>query len=242
MQNHLVVLTGAGISADSGLSTFRGAGGTWAEHRVEDVATPAAWSRDPSMVWRFYQMRRAALSAVEPNAAHLALAELERALSEASIRFTLVSQNVDDLHGRAGSSVISMHGQLAFLRCERCGVRTEDREHLDPDEFVPCTACGHARLRPDIVWFGEMPLHMDAIEQALSRCTHFASIGTSGAVYPAAGFLAAARSVGAETWVNSLEEPQNLHPGDHYLPGRAAEVVPDLVQRLGDGWGLDIRH
>ena len=236
MRPALVILTGAGISADSGVATFRGAGGLWEGRRVEDVATPEAWARDPRAVWRFYQLRRAALDGVEPNAAHLALARLERELEAARIPFTLVTQNVDDLHERAGSAPIHMHGQLLVLRCEGCGHSLADREHLDAEAFLACPLCSFERLRPDIVWFGELPQHMDEIELALSSCTHFAALGTSGAVYPAAGFLGSAREAGARTWVNSLEPPQNLHPADSFLPGRAADVVPalaaDLLQRL----------
>lgn len=232
----VVVLTGAGISADSGLATFRGAGGLWEGHRVEEVATPEAWAREPRLVWRFYQMRRAQLGAVGPNAAHLALARLERALADAGHEFTLVSQNVDDLHQRAGSSVIAMHGQLVRLRCERCGRRVDDREHLDAELFVPCDGCGYERLRPDIVWFGEVPLGLERIEQAMQACTHFVSIGTSGAVYPAAGLLAMARACGASTWVNSLDEPDNLHAQDVFARGCAAEVVPPQVERWLQDW------
>ena len=194
------------------------------------VATPEGWRRDPTLVWRFYQARRAQLFEVEPNAAHRALAELERELEEAGQAFTLISQNVDDLHQRAGSTVLDMHGQLLRLRCERCGRRMIDREHLDPDRFVPCAGCGHERLRPDIVWFGEMPAHLDAIEMAMRDCTHFLAVGTSGAVYPAAGLLAQARRRGAETIVSGLEEPDNLSALDRFLPGRAVEVIPPLLE------------
>ena len=232
----VVVLTGAGVSADSGVATFRGAGGLWEGHRVEDVATPQAWDRDPQLVWRFYQMRRAKLAEVQPNPAHHALARLERELARGGGRFTLVSQNVDDLHQRADSTVLDMHGQLSRLRCEACGWTVTDREHLDPEAFVPCPECDHPRLRPDIVWFGELPYHMDAIERALAGARHFVAIGTSGAVYPAAGYLQLARAIGATTWVNSLDEPQNLHPADRFLPGRAAEVVPAQVERWLEEW------
>ena len=225
-------LTGAGISADSGVATFRGAGGLWEGHRLEQVATPEAWARDPRTVWRFYQERRASLDAVEPNAAHLALAELERELGAAGVPFTLVTQNVDDLHERAGSTAVHMHGELSVLRCEGCGHTLRDREHVNAGAFLPCPLCDFERLRPDVVWFGEMPYHMGAIETALARCSHFAAIGTSGAVYPAAGFLQSARAAGARTWVNSLEPPDNLHPADTFLPGRAAEVVPELAAEL----------
>jgi NAD-dependent deacetylase len=228
----LVVLTGAGISADSGLATFRGGGGLWEGHRVEDVATPAAWRRDPALVWRFYQLRRRALGTVEPNAAHLALAELARACVARDVGFTLVTQNVDDLHERAGSEVLHMHGELAQLRCERCGALVRDLERLELDVYAPCASCTDPRLRPDIVWFGEMPYFLDEIDEALRACTHFVSIGTSGVVYPAAGFLSVAREVGARTIVNSLDPPENLDPRDDFRGGRASEVVPGLVAEL----------
>lgn len=232
----VVALTGAGVSADSGLVTFRGPGGLWEGYRAAELATPAAWAHDPWTVWRFYQMRRAQLGSVQPNPAHVALARLERALTDAGHEFRLISQNVDDLHQRAGSHVISMHGQLVRLRCERCGGRVDDREHLEEDVFVPCGACGHERLRPDVVWFGEVPLELERIEHALRACTHFASIGTSGVVYPAAALLARARAARARTWVNNLDPPENLHPRDLFVPGRAAEVVPDQVERWIGEW------
>lgn len=226
------MLTGAGVSADSGVATFRGAGGLWEGHRIEDVATPEAWQRDPRLVWRFYQLRRAHLATVEPNAAHRALARLERELAARGHDFLLVTQNVDDLHDRAGSAPIHMHGELLKLRCERCGGAIEDRDRLDPERFLPCGGCGFERLRPDIVWFGEVPYRMDEIFDALARCTRFLAIGTSGVVYPAAGFLAQARARGAETLVNGLEEPENLHPRDRFVRGRAADVVPALVDEI----------
>ena len=230
----VVVLTGAGVSADSGLATFRDAGGLWEGHRVEEVATPEAWYRDPRLVWRFYQLRRGALGQVEPNPAHHALSRLAAELLRLELDFTLVTQNVDDLHERAGSEPIHMHGELAMLRCERCGHRERNLTDLDQGRFLGCPSCDHDRLRPDIVWFGELPMHMDRIEGRLRRATHFLSIGTSGLVYPAAGFLTAARAAGAHTFVNSLDEPSNLHPSDDFRPGRAAEVVPALVDELLD--------
>lgn len=232
----LVVLTGAGVSADSGVPTFRDAGGLWEGRRPEEVATPEAWAADRASVWRFYQLRRAALGRVEPNDAHRALARLERGMAERGHAFTLVSQNVDDLHQRVGSTVLSMHGSLPRLACERCGARVEDRESLDPDRTVPCAACDHDALRPDVVWFGEVPHHLDAIDRALRRATHFLAVGTSGVVYPAAGMLELARACGAETIVNSLDPPDNLHPRDRFLPGRAALVVPPLVEEWLAAW------
>ena len=229
----IVVLTGSGISADSGVATFRDAGGLWENQRVEDVATPEAWRRDPAGVWRFYQGRRAKLRGVEPNAAHLALAELERGCAAAGTPFLLVTQNVDDLHERAGSSrLLHMHGELAKLRCEACAHSLHDLDSLDPDRFRPCPACGHARMRPDVVWFGEIPHGLDLIDREVSLCTHFLALGTSGVVYPAAAFLSLARSAGAHTLVNSLDPPDNLHPTDTFHPGRAAEVVPALIDEL----------
>lgn len=232
----VVALTGAGISADSGVATFRGGGGLWEGHRLEDVATPEAWARQPEVVWAFYQRRRRALLDVEPNPAHHALVELERALRSIGGELTLVTQNVDDLHQRAGSRPLAMHGELGVLRCELCGARVRDRESVDTRVFVAC-ACGHGRLRPDVVWFGELPYHLDEIERATLDCTHFLAIGTSGVVYPAAGYLELARRVGACTLVQSLDEPDNLDPRDEFVAGRACEAVPALVERLGASWG-----
>ncbi|MBL6719883.1 MAG: NAD-dependent deacylase [Planctomycetes bacterium] len=226
------LLTGAGISADSGLDTYRDAGGLWEGRSFEEVATPEAWREAPESVWRFYQARRAQLAEVEPNAAHAALARLEREGAALGVEVTLVTQNVDSLHQRAGSAPLAMHGELELLRCERCGVAVRDRESLEPARFVACAACGHGRLRPGVVWFGEVPLHLPVIERALARCTHFLCIGTSGAVHPAAGFLAYARAAGAHTWVQALAPPDNLHPADRFVQGRAVEAVPGLVDEL----------
>lgn len=231
------MLTGAGVSADSGLATFRDAGGLWEGERVEEVATPWAWARDPERVWRFYQLRRARVRAAEPNAAHHALARLERQLVAAGRSFTLVTQNVDGLHARAGSRAIEMHGSLARLRCELCGESVEDLESLDPRRFVPCSACGHPRLRPDVVWFGEVPHCMPEILRAVARADTFLAAGTSGVVHPAAGLLQLAREAQARTFVNALEPPENLHSGDHFLAGRAAVVLPELVEQ----WAAALR-
>jgi NAD-dependent deacetylase len=242
MPPSVLVLTGAGISADSGLATFRDAGGLWEGHRPEDVATPEAWRRDPALVWRFYQERRARVLAAEPNAAHRALALLEQRLCVPPRpawdppAFTLVTQNVDDLHQRAGSRPLQMHGSLLWLRCERCGHVGEDRTSLDPARFVACPACSHERLRPDVVWFGELPCGMRAIEHALGNCTHFLALGTSGLVQPAAGLLAVARARGARTIVQALEAPLNLDPLDEFHAGRAAEVLPALCERWARLW------
>ena len=191
---HIVILTGAGVSAESGLPTFRGPDGLWEGHRVEDVATPEAFDRDPHLVHRFYNLRRRALDSVGPNAAHLAIARLQR-----ERRVTLVTQNVDDLHERAGSTgVIHMHGELRKALCTRCGARREWIDDMEVD--TPCPACGKTGgMRPDIVWFGEMPYRMEEIESALMDADLFAAIGTSGNVYPAAGFVRTARFAGART-------------------------------------------
>ncbi|MBM3986472.1 MAG: NAD-dependent deacylase [Planctomycetes bacterium] len=228
----ILVLTGAGVSADSGLATFRGVDGLWEGHAIEEVASPHGWRRNPRLVWRFYQLRRAALGGVEPNAAHRALAELERACAQHGVEFRLVTQNVDNLHERAGSQAVHMHGELEWLRCERCGTRVRDLERLDPEMFVPCAACGAERLRPDIVWFGELVPRSEELAQWAEKCTHFVAIGTSGLVYPAAGLIEIARSEGAHTIVQSLDEPANLRHVDAFRPGRACEAVPALCREL----------
>jgi NAD-dependent deacetylase len=236
--HHVLVLTGAGISADSGVRTFRAADGLWEGHRVEDVATPEGWERDPRLVWRFYQERRAQLRTVHPNAAHAALASFAGRLEAAGHEFVLVTQNVDDLHDRAGNDVLHMHGELLRLRCEACDTVVEDRVHFDTGRFVPCAKCEHPRLRPHIVWFGEMPFHLPEIERALRRCTHFAAIGTSGKVWPAAGMLGTARANGTTTWVQSLDAPDNLEGRDRWHQGRAVEAVPTLLEAIAQSIGL----
>ena len=225
-------MTGAGISADSGVRTFRDAGGLWEGHRPEDVATPEAWARNPALVWRFYQERRAQLLEVEPNAAHRALAAFTGRATAAGHRVTLITQNVDDLHERAGSAPLHMHGELAVLRCEVCDARKCGFDDLDAATFLACHGCGHDRMRPDIVWFGEIPFGLEAIDAALRSVTCFVAIGTSGNVWPAAGMLHTARQLGARTFVQALEPPQNMVAGDRYVPGRAAEVAPELFAEI----------
>jgi NAD-dependent deacetylase len=226
----LVILTGAGISRESGLATFRDADGIWARVRIEDVATPEAFARDPARVHGFYNARRAQLRdpAVQPNAAHLALAALEARWPGG---FLLVTQNVDDLHDRAGSRrLLHMHGELAKARCRHC-----EAVHAWPGDLstaIACPACGRAGgLRPHVVWFGEMPLHMEAIGAALDRCGIFVAIGTSGQVYPAAGFVAevAHRALTIEA---NLEPTEGTRLFDEAHHGPATEVVPALVERL----------
>ena len=227
----IVVLTGAGISAESGVPTFRDAGGLWEDHRIEDVATPDGFARDPDTVLRFYDARRRAVADVEPNAAHRALARLEGAIGD---RLLVVTQNVDDLHERAGSSlVVHMHGELRRALCSACGARpTWDGDLRDRPE---CPACGERMLRPDVVWFGELPYELERIENAVVACDVFVSIGTSGAVYPAAGYVALAAAFGARTVELNLEPSDALVPFDESRAGRATDVVPQWVDEILDG-------
>ena len=228
----IVILTGAGISKESGLDTFRDADGLWAKVRIEDVATPEAFARDPARVHAFYNERRRGLlnSNVQPNAAHRALAELERRWPG---EILLVTQNIDDLHERAGSrKLVHMHGELLKTRCARCGAL--DAGIADLSVELVCAACHEpSGLRPHVVWFGEMPLEMDRIYEVLGRCGVFISIGTSGNVYPAAGFVQEVSQVaGARTVELNLEpsEGATLFEERHYGP--ATEIVPAYVRRL----------
>ena len=221
--DRVFVLTGAGISAESGVRTFRDAGGLWEQYRFEDVASPEAWARDPALVWRFYSARRAQAKTVSPNAAHVALAELERALGD---RLFLCTQNVDPLHEAGGSKrVVHMHGELMKSRCEECDLPPFHDEKSYEEEIARCS-CG-ARIRPHIVWFGEVPMFMDEIAEALSRATIFVTIGSSGAVYPAAGFVAAARRHARTVYVGP-ERPDNASAFHDVVLGKATEVVPGL--------------
>ena len=221
----IVILTGAGISAESGLGTFRDAGGLWAQHRIEDVATPEGFARDPDLVHRFYNARRVQAAAAVPNAAHRALARLE---AELAGEVVLITQNVDDLHRRAGSrNILQMHGKLAGALCHACGHRWTAPPEMTT--ATPCRACAARAARPDVVWFGEYPHHLDAIAQHLSEATLFAAIGTSGQVYPAAAFVEDARAAGAETVEMSLEPTSVSHLFDESLPGPATETVPRWV-------------
>ena len=226
---NIVILTGAGVSAESGLATFRGADGLWEGHRVEDVATPEAFRRDAALVHKFYDARRAKLATVEPNAAHFALAKLE---ADWPGEFLLVTQNVDDLHERAGSKrLVHMHGQNRQGWCLACG----ERFAWDGPMGVraTCPVCEvEGQVRPDIVWFGEMPYEMDRIEEALRRCDLFVSIGTSGAVYPAAGFVQTARYCGAQTLEMNLEPTLGSIFFHESRTGRASELVPSWVEGL----------
>lgn len=224
----IVILTGAGISAESGIDTFRSAGGLWEQHRVEDVATPEGFARDPALVLKFYDMRRAALATVEPNPAHDSLARLERTFPG---ELLLVTQNVDDLHERGGSArVLHMHGELNSALCTSCGMRS--RWEAPMAGRPPCPVCRSHSLRPDVVWFGEMPYQMERIYAALESCDLFVSIGTSGAVYPAAGFVAEARANGARTLELNLEYSEGSRLFHETRLGPASVLVPAWVDEL----------
>jgi NAD-dependent deacetylase len=225
---NLVILTGAGVSAESGIATFRGPGGLWEGHRVEDVCTPEALARNPELVHRFYDLRRAALEAVAPNAAHHALARLDAAWPG---ELLIVTQNVDDLHERAGATrLLHMHGELRSALCAACGVRERWEETLPPES--ECPNCGMLALRPDIVFFGEMPYQMVRIEAAIAEADLFVSIGTSGAVYPAAGFVQTARHYGAATLEMNLEPSGGSHWFEESRMGPAGTLVPAWVDEL----------
>jgi NAD-dependent deacetylase len=226
---NIVILTGAGISAESGLATFRGPDGLWEGHRVEDVATPQAFQRDPELVQRFYDARRAQLSEVEPNAAHAALARLD---AEWRGGLLIVTQNVDDLHERAGARrVLHMHGELKSAWCLSCDARQSWEGPLRHGHG--CLACGTAgMLRPDIVWFGEMPYEMERIDAAIMDADLFVSIGTSGAVYPAAGFVQTARYAGAHTLEMNLEPSLGSIYFHETRTGPAGTLVPEWVGEM----------
>ena len=226
---NILVLTGAGVSAESGLATFRGPDGLWEGHRVEDVATPQAFARDPALVHAFYDARREKLGTVEPNDAHRALARLEEQWSG---DFLLVTQNVDDLHERAGSRrLIHMHGELTKGWCLDCDRRFPWDGPMG--KGAQCPSCGRAgRVRPDIVWFGEMPYAMERIDEALQLCDLFVSIGTSGAVYPAAGYVQTARHCGARTLEMNLEPSLGSFLFEESRTGPAGKLVPEWVKEV----------
>lgn len=244
MSKSLVILTGAGISKESGLDTFRDKDGIWSKVRLEDVATPEAFARDPDHVHAFYNHRRAGLldSSVQPNAAHVALARLEAAWCDEGLgrELLLVTQNIDDLHDRAGSSnLLHMHGELLKARCLSCDAVSDWR--ADMSRQSQCPSCGAAGgLRVDVVWFGEMPYHMERIYDALGNCDLFLSIGTSGSVYPAAGFVEHVRRhgrAGAQTLELNLEPSDGASLFHDCIHGPASEVVPSYVERLlADGF------
>ncbi len=232
----VVVLTGAGISAESGIRTFRAADGLWEDHKVEDVATPEGFARDAQQVQNFYNARRRQLQQpeIQPNAAHLALAELEAALGD---NFLLVTQNIDNLHERAGNrNIIHMHGELLKVRCVSSGQLLHWAEDVKPDDRCHCCQFP-AVLRPHVVWFGEMPLQMDEIYDALGKADYFIAIGTSGHVYPAAGFVHEAKLQGAHTVELNLEPSQVGSEFQDKEYGLASEVVPAFVRSLLDKIG-----
>lgn len=232
MPNNIFVLTGAGISAESGLGTFRDkkGEGIWAKFDPMKLATPEAFARDPETVLAFYDLRRRNLLSAKPNAAHFALARLEGALAGRGGNLTLVTQNIDDLHERAGSTrVIHMHGELLKARCNACQAVRPWRDDLAVSQA--CPDCGRVgALRPHVVWFGEMPMRMDEIERALGHADLFAAIGTSGAVYPAAGFVAKARAHGSRTCEINLDAADNADMFDEQRLGAASETVPVWVE------------
>jgi len=228
-EDRVFVLTGAGISAESGLPTFRASDGLWAGHRIEDVCTPEAWENDPELVWQFYSARREAAEKAQPNPAHRALAELEERLGGDA--FFLCTQNVDDLHEKAGSRrLVHMHGDLFTSRCSaECGrPPAGDRALYMTKESIARCGCG-AMMRPHIVWFGETPLEMDRIADELRRATVMLVVGTSGSVYPAANFVHWARQTGARRVYVGPEAPLNATAFTHVVTGKAGEVLPGLL-------------
>lgn len=225
---NIVILTGAGISAESGLRTFRAEDGLWEDHPVEEVATPEGFARNPGLVQRFYDERRAGVQAVQPNPAHEALGRLDR---EWDGDFLIVTQNIDDLHERGGANrVLHMHGEALSVWCTSCDARHRWEGALL--DGPACPSCGMVSMRPDIVWFGEMPYRMDEIFQALSRADLFVSIGTSGAVYPAAGFVQHARESGARTLELNLEESLGSRMFEETRLGKASVLVPEWVDEV----------
>jgi NAD-dependent deacetylase len=232
-RDRVFVLTGAGVSAESGLPTFRGANGLWRGYRVQDVATPEAFRANPEMVWQFYSERRKRHATVMANAAHFALAKLEQALGE---RFFLCTQNVDSLHEQAGSQrIVHMHGRLMQTRCSREGCRTkpfdDERFYAQRAEIPTCPQCG-AIMRPHVCWFGEVPYSMDRIFEQLRVCTVLLTVGTSGVVEPAASFVRMARINSARTIYVGPEEPANRAFFDAAVLGNAGVVLPELVKEL----------
>ncbi len=224
----VVVLTGAGISAESGIKTFRDAGGLWENYNVEDVATPQAFNRNPILVWGFYKQRYKQSKTVSPNPAHYALVELENYLED---NFSLITQNVDNLHNVAGTKrIIEMHGNLTECFCVSCDTHFR-LDEIDLVQDIPfCPEC-RGVLRPNVVWFGEIPYHLDRINTLVSQCDYFIVVGTSGVVYPAAGLLQLAKYTGAETIGINLEKPENIYSIDYFYQGKAGEILPKLVKQ-----------
>ncbi len=225
---NIVILTGAGISAESGLGTFRDQDGLWTKYDLEEVATPQGFARNPTLVQGFYNARRANCRGASPNAAHTALARLE---TEHPGEILVVTQNIDDLHERAGSRAVwHMHGEILRALCAACGQRWDAPDEMAPDD--PCPACGAASTRPDVVWFGEVPYLMEEICYRLTQADLFVSIGTSGNVYPAAGFVELARGAGAATLELNLEPSDTASAFAETRQGKASQLVPDWVAGL----------
>src|ERR1035437_1113934 len=227
--DRVFILAGAGVSAESGIPTFRGVGGLWRNYRIEEVASPIAWQRDPRLVWEFYSMRRRVAAAAKPNPAHFALAKLEQKFGD---RLFLCTQNVDDLHEQAGSkNVVHMHGELFKSRCDSCSrAPFQDRNSCDPPAEVPRCECG-GRVRPHICWFGEVPFELDRAYAALNACTLFVAVGTSGAVEPAASFVAPVSGCARAVYVGP-ENPANASSFTECHLGKAGEVLPDFLRAL----------
>lgn len=227
-ESKIVVLTGAGISAESGIKTFRDAGGLWKNYNVEDVATPQAFDSNPILVWNFYKERYKQSKTVSPNPAHYALVELEDYLKD---NFSLITQNVDGLHNVAGTKrIIEMHGNLTECFCINCNAKYK-LEKINLAQDIPiCPKC-NGYLRPNVVWFGEMPYHLNKIDTLVSQCNYFIVVGTSGIVYPAAGLLQLAKYSGAKTIGINLEKPANIYSIDYFYQGKAGEILPKLVKQ-----------
>jgi len=243
--DRLFILTGAGISADSGIPTIRDSSGLWQNHRVEDVASPAGWNRDPALVWCFYSERREATRSARPNDAHLALAELERVVGE---RMVVCTQNIDRLHEKAGSQkVVHVHGDLFRSRCSDVTCATDSVEdeglYQQADKLPRCPSCG-SLMRPDIVWFGEEPRHLREIDEALEHCTVFVAIGTSGVVHPVAGFVKflRARRPATHTMYVGPKAPDNAESFDEFLRGNATTLVPGLLSASTEPRSADTGH
>lgn len=231
LAKRIFILTGAGVSAESGLSTFRDKGGIWAQHSIEEVASIQGYERDPVKVLDFYNMRKSTHGDVEPNAAHIALGQLQARWAERGGAVTICTQNVDNLHERGGAEVIHMHGEIAKARCHDCGALAPYDGDLSVN--LGCAACGRTGgMRPHVVWFGEMPLFMDEIYEALAAAELFVSIGTSGNVYPAAGLVSAARAAGIPTMEINLEPSENAHAFGAGRYGKASEQVPAWVAEM----------
>ena len=228
-KDKVVILTGAGISAESGIKTFRENNGLWEQHKIEEVATPEAYEKNPELVTRFYKARYEGLQTAMPNAAHTAISFLEQQIGD---NFTLITQNVDNLHKKAGSqNILAMHGELTKGRCTNCEHIYDNYDHSYQEAI--CPSCNQlAAIRPNIVWFGEMPLHLEKINALIEEANLFIAIGTSGAVYPAAQFVNLASMSGAVTILINTDPPENSSSFEHHIYGKATKMVPELVNSM----------